>query len=370
MERPQCAPQPIVLGGFEETTNNTDDSDNEKVGEENRIDVEQMTFAPRHEPSESTGPCQSEKEFIFSHMKGKKPTLLFRSGDIVGGHTIDLVDLFPLVFPYGWGSPSERRGTKVGKSAVLRHYCRISLPQMQQSQFLLVLCSMWQRLESFNKCIISCKSSFKSSILADHLSILSGEEVETAMRHILDGEETSNVTLKKLFTSVRGQSSSIGHSNEAASFARQKLFSLWHYFGAPAVFFTVTPCDECSFRVRLYATSKEHTLPSIDQIQNQNYCLLDLNIRKKLRSKYPGACALEYQSIIQIVINILIGWNNKTKLHNNGIFGIPLAYADCVRNKPDIHYILISLYGLKVSTNLETFYFMKTSPLEIEQGKS
>ena len=77
----------------------------------------------------------------------------------------------------------------------------------------------------------------------------------------------------------------------------------------------------------MYATSKEHTLPSIEQIQDQNYCLLDFNTRKRLRSKYP--CALEYQSIVQIVINILIGWDNETKLHNNGIFGIPLAYADC-----------------------------------------
>ena len=97
------------------------------------------------------------------------------------------------------------------------------------------------------------------------------------------GQKTSHPTLQKLFTSVRGQSSSIGHSNEAASHARQKLFSLWHYFGAPAVFFTVTPCDECSFRVRLYATSKEHALPSIDQIQDQSYCLLDFNTRKKIR---------------------------------------------------------------------------------------
>ena len=200
---------------------------------------------------------------------------------------------------------------------------------MQQSQFLLVLCSMWQRLESFNKCVINCKSSFKSSTLADHLSLLSGAEVQTAMRHILNGEKTSNPTLKKLFTSVRGQASSIGHSNEAASYARQKLFSLWHYFGAPAVFFTVTPCDECSFRVRLYATSKEHALPSIDQIQDQSYCLLDFNTRKKVRSKYPGACALEYQSILQIVINILIGWDSTSRSHKSGIFGIPLAYADC-----------------------------------------
>ena len=83
MERPQSAPKPIVLGGFEETTNNTDKSDDEKFNEENKIDTEQMSFAPRNEPSESTGPCQSEKDFIFSYMKGQNPTLFFRNGDIV-----------------------------------------------------------------------------------------------------------------------------------------------------------------------------------------------------------------------------------------------------------------------------------------------
>ena len=151
------------------------------------------------------------------------------------------------------GGPDEIRATSVSASAVLCHYTHIALPQMQHPQFLLVLCSMWQRMESFKKCIISCKSSFKSSTLAECLSELTKEQVETAARHILDGEETENETLKRLFKSIKGQSASLGHSNEAATFARQKLFSLWHYFGAPAIFFTVTPCDECSFCVWLYA---------------------------------------------------------------------------------------------------------------------
>ena len=154
-----------------------------------------MTFAPRNEPSELTGPYKNEKDFIFSHLKGQKPTLLFRRGDILGGHTIDLIELFPLIFPFGWGGPEERRATKISKSAVLRHYCRIALPQMQQSQFLLVLCSMWQRMESFIKYIINYKSSFKSSTVADCLSTLIQEEVETAARHILSGERITNVTL-------------------------------------------------------------------------------------------------------------------------------------------------------------------------------
>ena len=138
-----------------------------------------MTFAPRNEPSDEAGPFKSEEEFIFSHLKGQKPTLLFRRGDTVGGHTISLIDLFPLIFPFGRGGPEERRATKISKSAVLRHYCRIALSQMQQSQFLLVLCSVWPRIESFTKCIINCKSNFESSTAADYLLTLTHKKFET-----------------------------------------------------------------------------------------------------------------------------------------------------------------------------------------------
>ena len=53
---------------------------------------------------------------------------------------------------------------------------------------------MWQRQESFTKCIINCRSTFKSSILADKLSELRLEEIECAARHILEGRETNNET--------------------------------------------------------------------------------------------------------------------------------------------------------------------------------
>ena len=47
-------------------------------------------------------------------MKGQKPTLLFRSGNIVGNHKIDLLDLFPLIFPYGWGVRMKKEVTELG----------------------------------------------------------------------------------------------------------------------------------------------------------------------------------------------------------------------------------------------------------------
>ena len=148
--------------------------------------------------------------------------MLFRNDDCVGGHKLNLVDISPLIFQYGLCGPDEKRTTKVSRSAALCHYCRIALPQMQQPQFLLILCSMWQRIESFTKCIIHCRSNFKNSTLADSLSQLTQHQVKRAARHVLNGEQTDNETIKKLFSSVKGQSSSLGHSNEAASFARHK----------------------------------------------------------------------------------------------------------------------------------------------------
>ena len=101
----------------------------------------------------------------------------------------DLIELFPLIFPYGWGGPDAKRSTKVSKSAVLHHYCRIALPQVQHPQFLLVLCTMWQQMESFTKCIISCRSNIKSSTLADELSLLTQSQVTSAAKHLLSGEK-------------------------------------------------------------------------------------------------------------------------------------------------------------------------------------
>ena len=65
-----------------------------------------------------------------------------------------------------------------------------------------------------------------------------------------------------------------------------------YYVGAPVVFFTVTPCDECNFCVRLYDTCHEHKLPSIDDIEDKANSLLDFNARRKWKAKYPGACTI------------------------------------------------------------------------------
>ena len=54
-------------------------------------------------------------------------------------------------------------------------------------------------------------------------------------------------------------------------------------FGSPSIFFTVSPDDECSWRVRLYAnTNKSFKFPSTEDIMDNEKCLEDLIFRKTL----------------------------------------------------------------------------------------
>jgi hypothetical protein len=45
----------------------------------------------------------------------------------------------------------------------------------------------------------------------------------------------------------------MGHTAEAAKAARRRQFAMIDFFGLNSLFLTITPDDECSFRVRLYA---------------------------------------------------------------------------------------------------------------------
>lgn len=102
---------------------------------------------------------------------------------------------------------------------------------------------------------------------------------------------------------------------------------MWYYFGAHAVFVTFRLFNEWSFRVCIYTTSKEYTIPSIDYIEDEAEYLFDFNMRGKLRVKYTGACALEYESVIQVVLEVLLACYDHTYKGTHGIFVEGEAYG-------------------------------------------
>ena len=61
MKLPQSCPQPIFIGGFHEDVNDTDRVDDVNYELENTVEGGEIFYAPRSDPTESTGPFKVKK---------------------------------------------------------------------------------------------------------------------------------------------------------------------------------------------------------------------------------------------------------------------------------------------------------------------
>ena len=81
-------------------------------------------------------------------------------------------------------------------------------------------------------------------------------------------------------------------------------------------------------------------------LASDEYCIAEISLQKKNRLEYPGACSLEFQSLMQILIESLFNWdatNQKSK--GPGIVGTVIAYAPADEEQGRKHYIVIGKSG-------------------------
>ena len=75
-----------------------------------------------------------------------------------------------------------------------------------------------------------------------------------------------------------------------------------------------------------YHCTFQHELPSLKGSEED--CIADFVLRKDARISYPGACSLEFQSVMQILTECLLRWDTKTQTaKGKGILGTVVAFA-------------------------------------------
>jgi hypothetical protein len=113
--------------------------------------------------------------------------------------------------------------------------------------------------KSFETSYLKCmsKSNIAGVTTGERLSKISESEIlklaHTPNYSNLDAPGPAS----SLLHSVSAACKNIPYTDEAASEARTKLFSMWYNLGPPAVFFTISP----SFRIKLYVNQKMEVLP-------------------------------------------------------------------------------------------------------------
>jgi len=84
--------------------------------------------------------------------------------------------------------------------------------------------------------------------------------------------------------------------------------------------------------------SCQHELPSLKCSEED--CIADFVIRRETRLKYPGACSLEFQSVMDIFTSCLLKWDtNKKTSTGRGILGTVRAFfaADEEQGRKTLH---------------------------------
>lgn len=318
------APQPVIIEDKPDV-NNTD-----YPGD---VTMEQMLsfqyfFPSVGDPEEASGTYSSSDAFATALIKGETPTMLFHPNELVVDRDLDLTKIFPVQFPFGVGSPLCTRMNKISHEECLKHYLQLSLPQFHHPDFVLVVSHMITRIHSFRYASLRCRANTGDEHLAERISKLSESNLLSFINHNECVDESSDDIMHSYIKTISASCKCVGHSNEAAQLARHKLMNMWVTFGPPSIFFTISPCDECTIKVKLLATLTPQKLPSTDWSEEEYE--VDLKLRQDLRYKHPGLCAMEFEHIMLIIIEDLIGWDLKKKRANgrNGVFGKVLAVSE------------------------------------------
>ena len=310
---------------------------------EGQFDGGTYHFSSAYAPSSDTGVHGTQLKFAKSILERTPPTLLVHGGDYVGGQSLELENVIPTAFPWGRGGPDMPRRTQVSIEKSLAHYGRLSLDQFMKGDFCLLTNNMLDRRLSYTSGKLKCRANFDGVPLAEKISRLTTKDLED----VVSGADT-NSTVNQLLSSVSASCKAMGHTSEAAAYWRRIYFALSDRCGLNAVMLTVTPNDLANFTVRVIAQAGEevrgvhkscymssvpyfwlllltffiskYTLPSLDATEEE--CIADFTLRKETRLDFPGACSLYFEGVMQIVLEVLLGWDSKEQRGTeDGIMG-------------------------------------------------
>ena len=225
-----------------------------------------------------------------------------------------LVDSNILQFPYGIGGMNDRRelhdGSYTTRSDLDEYLQNLSLnsqPVFQRPLFQLMLYSLSCKHWLLKSSRLQLRGKTDAENLAsglnqkDVISCINGRR----MRNKLSGTKVSRL----LLDAVDATAASLPHTNEAAKKARARGEAMQHHFGMGSVFLTCTFDDENSLLMEVMSGD-----PMGDEVEED---LSDEEVtdrarkRRQLRIEHPGLAALNFEMLLDILLEEVIGWDRK-----------------------------------------------------------
>ena len=270
---------------------------------------------------------------------------------------------YPDLFPFGRAGFDERRKIRISKKALIAYYVNLSSRQFQKTDFALPIYDLIARTASSTMALIRAK--LPSRTTNNHSNGIPRAEAYGRI-HIEDLKKAAlyqsecvrakkygqkvprppqslNGLASSFFTDQTICNQSIQHSQAAAQHNRQEVFCAHANNGKAQIWLTISPDDAKSYHVVWFAIGPEQAKPLKDAIPlgSKRFTIL---------SDHPVAAALEFERVLDIVLEEIVGWSKKEgrPFKRGGIFGVPKAWLRVVeeQSRLTLHFhMLIWLYG-------------------------
>ncbi len=113
----------------------------------------------------------------------------------------------------------------------------------------LVMNHLYNRQTSYKSGVMICRSNVDGTPLGENCPLCQWLSLKKINDNKTDHlNSNTRGLLKAISTSCRA----MGHTEEAAKYARQCCFTMLDHYVLNSLFLSTTPDDECCFRVRLY----------------------------------------------------------------------------------------------------------------------
>ncbi|MGL5936717.1 MAG: hypothetical protein ACRCZI_13975, partial [Cetobacterium sp.] len=228
----------------------------------------------------------------------------------------NLMKAFPKQFPYGIGYHRDFN-IQAAQNGYLKHLLSLSIPGFHESAFVLVIHNIFERSKALTGALWQVMGGYETCNVTE-------EELNTAIMYQQKGLPPPGGPGDNFLKSIKLVKTRMSHTNEAAAAAQAKFISLTHHFGCAKALFTVSFDDSLDIRI-LTLAGKVDTINWINQLFTlpPTEVATNMDLLDAVRTSYPGLCALNFEYLLDIVLDKLVG-DNPSK---QGIFGIMEAFG-------------------------------------------
>lgn len=270
------------------------------------------------------------------------------------------VQMFPSLFPGGCAGPTETRQRPMSVQSWIQRCLMVHGQRFETHYaFLLLafdyLASQSARNTLFLKMNVSAHALDAGRISQETVNILIKyyNDMIDAKTHGMRSPQPPRElqAIKDVRNGLRAPESAFYGSNLSRMRARHDLFGLLKRFGPMQLFFTVSPDSAGTYNIAIKAGAVAK-----DSIDHINRVLLPNRAeRKAIAAKHPYQCARYFQRVMDTVIDVLLGWDQKTcrPKREGGVFGVVRGFGAAAETQVagDLHaHFAVWLYGFPQSS--------------------